>query len=153
MNEQKLIGDILKKPYKLAKDQENAVLSNSRYNRIIAGVARIVVVYKRFIWSTYIKYYSLDHPVKSLEFFCMFPMPKACVVPDVPVSMSVEIIRKRESHIMYPESVLKKEIEMWIKIAKKMNYPIIDSTKRIRKLLSKYIWVRKWINMTMYQGS
>jgi DNA helicase-2/ATP-dependent DNA helicase PcrA len=34
---QKLIGEILNKPYKLSKDQEKAVLSKSRYNRIIAG--------------------------------------------------------------------------------------------------------------------
>jgi DNA helicase-2/ATP-dependent DNA helicase PcrA len=37
MTEQKLIDEILNKPYKLAKDQEKAVLSKSRYNRIIAG--------------------------------------------------------------------------------------------------------------------
>lgn len=32
-----MIDEILNKPYKLAKDQEKAVLSKSRYNRIIAG--------------------------------------------------------------------------------------------------------------------
>lgn len=37
MIEQKLIEEILNKPYKLAKDQEKAVLSGSRYNRILAG--------------------------------------------------------------------------------------------------------------------
>ena len=37
INTQKLIDEILNKPYKLSKDQEKAVLSKSRYNRIIAG--------------------------------------------------------------------------------------------------------------------
>jgi len=34
---QQLIDEILNKPYKLSKEQEKAVLSTSRYNRIIAG--------------------------------------------------------------------------------------------------------------------
>lgn len=34
---EKSIDEILNKPYKLAKDQEKAVLSKSKYNRIIAG--------------------------------------------------------------------------------------------------------------------
>ncbi len=88
-----------------------------------------IVIYDRFIWSTYIKYYALGYPVRPLSGLYLLPRPRCAVVLDVPVERSLEVINSRESHIRYPRRVLESEREFYLKIAKERGYPVIDSTR------------------------
>ena len=87
-----------------------------------------VVIYDRFIWSTYIKYEALGYPVRPLS----LPLPPApaafAVVLDVPVEKSLRVIDERVAHIHYPRSVLEHERESYLRIARRNGYPVIDAT-------------------------
>ena len=87
-----------------------------------------VVVYDRFIWSTYIKYEALGYPVRPLAFLYLLPRPYFAIVLDVPVDKSLKVIDERVSHIHYPRSVLQREREVYLKIARRNGYPVIDAT-------------------------
>ncbi len=88
-----------------------------------------VVLYDRFIWSTYIKYFALGYPVRPLSTFYLSLRPRYAIVLDVPVGKSLKVISSREAHIRYPSSVLEKERQLYIAIAKRRGYPVIDSTR------------------------
>ncbi len=88
-----------------------------------------VVLYDRFIWSTYIKYFALGYPVRALSTFYLSLRPRYAIVLDVPVSKSLKVISSREAHIRYPSSVLEEERQLYIAIAKRRGYPVIDSTR------------------------
>jgi thymidylate kinase len=88
-----------------------------------------VVLYDRFMWSTYIKYFALGYPVKPLSTFYLLPRPRYAVVLDVPVERSLGVISSREAHIRYPKSVLETERRLYLSIARNGGYPVIDSTK------------------------
>ncbi len=94
-----------------------------------AGLEGRVVIYDRYIFSTYIKYKALGYPVRPLSALYLLPRVKYAFVLDVPVRRSVETIRGRESHIRYPPSVLEEEREEYLSIAKLRGYPVIDSTR------------------------
>ncbi len=73
-----------------------------------------VVIYDRFIWSTYIKYEALGYPVRPLAPIYLLPRPHFAVVLDVPVEKSLRVIDERVSHIHYPRSVLESERESYL---------------------------------------
>jgi dTMP kinase len=96
-----------------------------------------VVLYDRFIWSTYIKYYALGYPVRPLSGIYLMPRPVCAVVLDVPVERSLEVINSRESHIRYPRRVLETEREFYLRIARERDYPVIDSTRDSKTVQNK----------------
>jgi dTMP kinase len=88
-----------------------------------------VVIYDRFIWSTYIKYEALGYPAKPLRMLYMLFRPTVAIMLDIPISRSIEVIKTRPEHISYTESILSKERKMYLEIASKHSYPIIDATR------------------------
>ncbi len=96
-----------------------------------------IVIYDRFIWSTYIKYEALGYPVKPLSFLYLLPRPYFAIVLDVPIERSLKVIDERDSHIRYPGRVLERERERYLGIAEKNGYPVIDSTAPFDDVQSK----------------
>jgi hypothetical protein len=104
-----------------------------------------VVLYDRFIWSTYIKYYALGYPVRPLSALYLLPRPYIAIVLDVPVEKSLEIIDSREAHIRYSRYVLEIERRLYLKLARERGYHVVDSTaepsavqSQIEHLLAKH---------------
>jgi thymidylate kinase len=88
-----------------------------------------IVIYDRFIWSTYVKYEALGYPVKPLSFIYLLPRPLSAGVRDIPVERSLSVIDERgASHIHYPREVLQKERDRYLSIARAHDYPVIDSS-------------------------
>jgi dTMP kinase len=87
-----------------------------------------VVIYDRFIWSTYIKYEALGYPVRPLSPIYLLPRPHFAIVLDVPVEKSLRVINERVAHIHYPRSVLQHERERYLDIARRYGYPVVDAT-------------------------
>ncbi|MGA2663721.1 MAG: hypothetical protein ABSF83_02080 [Nitrososphaerales archaeon] len=87
-----------------------------------------VVLYDRFIWSTYIKYEALGYPVRPLSFLYLLPRPYFAVVLDVPVDKSLRVIDERVNHIRYPRPVLQHERDTYLEIARTHGYPVVDAT-------------------------
>lgn len=87
-----------------------------------------VVVYDRFLWSTYVKYNALGYPVKPISTLYLSPRPTFAIVLDVPVEKSLMVIDERVTHIHYPGEVLQSEREEYLRIAKTRGYPVIDAT-------------------------
>ena len=87
-----------------------------------------VVIYDRFIWSTYIKYKALGYPVKPISGLYLAPRPTLALVLNVPVDKSLSVIDERVSHIHYPREVLESEREQYLEIARKNGYPVLDAT-------------------------
>jgi thymidylate kinase len=87
-----------------------------------------VVIYDRFIWSTYIKYKALGYPVKAISGLYLSPRPTSALVLNVPVEKSLQVIDERVSHIHYPREVLESERQEYLHIAKTKGYPVIDAT-------------------------
>ncbi len=93
-----------------------------------SGIEGTVVLYDRFIWSTYVKYEGLGYPVRPLSFLYLLPRPKAGLFFDITVDRSLEVIDERKVHIRYPRDVLSSERDFYLRIAKSRGYPVIDST-------------------------
>ena len=87
-----------------------------------------VVVYDRFIWSTYVKYKALGYPVRPISGLYLSPRPTFAVVLDVPVTKSLRVIDERVTHIHYPGEVLESERRQYVEIARRHGYPVIDAT-------------------------
>jgi dTMP kinase len=96
-----------------------------------------VVIYDRFIWSTYIKYEALGYPVKPLSSIYLLPRPFFAIVLDVPVEKSLRVIDDRVAHIHYPRSVLQHERERYLEIARRNGYPVIDATGTFQDVQAK----------------
>jgi dTMP kinase len=88
-----------------------------------------IVIFDRFIWSTYIKYLALGYPVSLISSLYLLPRPGLVIVLDVPVERSLKIIASRESHIRYSRKIIETERNLYLNIARKRGYLIIDSTK------------------------
>jgi len=88
-----------------------------------------VVVYDRYIWSTYLKYEALGYPVKPLSRLYLLPRPTACVLLDVSVSKSLGVIAQRPRHIKYSQSVLAEERERLLSIADSKGYRVVDANR------------------------
>jgi dTMP kinase len=99
-----------------------------------AGVAGRVVLYDRFIWSTFVKYYALGYPVRPLSSLYLLPRPKCAVVFDIPVIRSLNVIDEREQHTKYTQRVLTSEREFYLQIATNRGYPIVDSRSDFEKV-------------------
>ena len=87
-----------------------------------------VVIYDRYIWSTFIKYEALGYPVKLIKKVVMFMRPNYGILLDIPVSTSIKRINERKYHLPYPTHVLLKERIEYLKIARRLGYPIIDTS-------------------------
>lgn len=87
-----------------------------------------IVIYDRFIWSTYIKYEALGYPVRPLSPIYLLPRPFFAIILDVPVEKSLRVIDERVAHIHYPRSVLQKERDRYLDIARRYGYPVVDAT-------------------------
>src|SRR5271155_920292 len=96
-----------------------------------------VVIYDRFIWSTYIKYKALGYPVKPISGLYLSPRPTFAVVLNVPVEKSLQVIDERVAHIHYPREVLESEREQYLQIAKRDGYPVIDATAPFEEVQEK----------------
>jgi thymidylate kinase len=93
------------------------------------GLEGRVVLYDRYIWSTYVKYEALGYPVRPLRWLYMLPRPKFAVVLDVTVDKSIGVIQDRPDHIRYRREVLGEERAEYASIAKKRNLPLIDASR------------------------
>ena len=93
-----------------------------------------VVIYDRFIWSTYVKYKALEYPVKAISGLYLAPKPTFAVVLDVPVERSLRVIDERVAHIHYSAKVLQGEREEYLAIARRRRYPVIDATDSFDKV-------------------
>lgn len=93
-----------------------------------------VVIYDRFIWSTFIKYKALGYPVKGISGLYLAPRPTFAMVLNVPVERSLQVIDERVAHIHYPREVLESERQEYLGIAKSKGYPIIDATASFEKV-------------------
>jgi len=87
-----------------------------------------VVIYDRFIWSTYIKYKALGYPVRPISGLYLAPRPTFALVLDVPVDKSLQVIDERVAHIRYPREVLESERQEYLAMARRNGYPVIDAT-------------------------
>jgi len=87
-----------------------------------------VVIYDRFIWSTFIKYDALGYPMRPLAPIYLLPRPLFAVVLDVPVAKSLRVIDERVQHTRYPAEVLGREREDYLSIARRYGYPVVDAT-------------------------
>jgi len=96
-----------------------------------------VVIYDRFIWSTYIKYKALGYPVKAISGLYLSPRPTFALVLNVPVERSVKVIEQRVAHIRYPREVLESERQEYLEIAKRNGYPVIDATAPFAEVQAK----------------
>jgi thymidylate kinase len=96
-----------------------------------------VIIYDRFIWSTYIKYKALGYPVRLLSALYLLPEPTYALVLDVPVDKSLRVIDERVAHIHYPARVLQAESDEYLGIARRKGYPIIDATGSFEEVQEK----------------
>jgi dTMP kinase len=96
-----------------------------------------IVLYDRFIWSTYIKYEALGYPVRPLSAVYLLPRPFFAIVLDVPVEKSLKVIDERVAHIHYPRSVLEHERARYLDVARKYGYPVIDATGSFEDVQAK----------------
>jgi thymidylate kinase len=87
-----------------------------------------VVIYDRFIWSTYIKYKALGYPVRPISGVYLAPRPTLALVLDVPVDKSLQVIDERVTHIHYPRRILESEKQEYLRVARTNDYPVIDAT-------------------------
>lgn len=92
------------------------------------GLEGRVVLYDRYIWSTYVKYEGLGYPVRPLRWLYLLPRPSFAVVLDVPVEKSLGVIDSREEHIRYRREVLAAERGAYLRIAAKRGLPVVDAS-------------------------
>jgi thymidylate kinase len=91
------------------------------------GAEGRVVVYDRFSWSTYVKYKGLGYRVSELKWLFFLPAPTCALVLDVPVRRSLDVIASRAEHIRYAETVLAKERDEYLAIARSKGLAVIDA--------------------------
>jgi thymidylate kinase len=96
-----------------------------------------VVIYDRFIWSTYVKYKALGYPVKLVSALYLSPRPTFAIVLEVPVDKSLRVIDERVSHIHYPKEVLESEQGQYLEIARRNAYPVIQAIAPFEEVQEK----------------
>jgi dTMP kinase len=102
-----------------------------------SGIAGTVVIYDRYIWSTYVKYSGLGYPVRPLSFMYLLPRPRVALLFEIPVERSLRVIDDRGNHIRYPGKVLSSERELYFSIARGRGYAVIDSTGSFESVQAK----------------
>lgn len=98
------------------------------------GAEGRVVIYDRYIWSTYVKYQALGYPVRPLRWLYMLPRPRAAIILDVTIERSLGVIGSRVHHIRYRPEVLSSERQEYLAIAKERSYPIIQSARGFQEV-------------------
>ena len=93
------------------------------------GLEGRVVLYDRYIWSTYVKYEALGYPVRPIRWLYMLPRPKFALVLDVSVEKSLGVIMGRPDHIRYRSEVLRVERDEYVGIAETHHLPLIDASR------------------------
>jgi dTMP kinase len=93
------------------------------------GLEGRIVLYDRYIWSTYVKYEALRYPVRPLRWLYTLPRPRYAVILDITVDKSLAVIQSRPAHIRYQHQVLGDERDEYIKIAKKTGFPLVDASR------------------------
>lgn len=106
----------------------------SVYPKIMEGN---IVILDRFIWSTYVKYSALGYPIGSLKKIWFITKPHFAIIFDIPAETSIKRILQRKEHLRYSKRVLDYERQFYLDIAKRYNYPIIDTTKP-KEVTDKY---------------
>jgi dTMP kinase len=101
-----------------------------------AGLGGRVVVYDRYIWSTYLKYKALGYPVRPLSAIYHLPRPTRAIVLDIPVSKSLDIIDERRTHIRYESDILTEEREEYLRMARNHGYQVVDATRSFAEVQS-----------------
>jgi len=96
-----------------------------------------VVILDRFLWSTYVKYWALRYPVKSLRRLWFMIKPHYAIIFDIPGTTSYKRILERDEHIRYPPCLLEAERKYYLHIAKRYGYPVIDTTKPFNETLKR----------------
>jgi len=86
-----------------------------------------IVIYDRYIWSTFIKYEALGYPVKPIKRIVMLIKPSYGILLDIPVHVSIKRINERRYHLPYPSHVLMRERLEYLKLAMSLKYPIINT--------------------------
>lgn len=92
------------------------------------GVEGRVVLYDRYIWSTFVKYEGLGYPVRPVRWLYLLPRPRCAVVLDIPVEKSLGVIESRPDHIRYAGAVLSKERSAYLAIARTRGCSVVDAT-------------------------
>jgi len=106
------------------------------------GLEGRVVIYDRYIWSTYVKYEALGYPVRPIRWLYMLPKPRFAVVLDVPVEKSLNVIEERPDHIRYKRAVLEDERSQYIEIARRGGLPVVDATRpesEVQRRLERFL--------------
>ena len=93
------------------------------------GVEGRVVLYDRYIWSTFVKYRALGYPVGAARWLYFLPRPRCALVLDIPVERSLDVIDSRADHIRYRRNVLSEERSEYLSIAKRTGFPVVDATR------------------------
>lgn len=93
------------------------------------GIEGRIVLYDRFSWSTYVKYKALGYQVHGLKWIFFLPAPTRAILLDVPARKSLGVIASRADHIRYTESVLTKERDEYLLIARSKGLMVIDATE------------------------
>ena len=93
------------------------------------GLEGRVVLYDRYIWSTYVKYQALGYPVRPIRWLYMLPRPKFAVVLDITVEKSLAVIDGRPDHIRYRGDVLGEERSEYERIARSRGIPVVDASR------------------------
>lgn len=93
------------------------------------GLEGRIVLYDRYIWSTFVKYEALGYPVRPLRWLYMLPRPKFALVLDIPVARSLAVVQGRPDHIRYQRDILEEERQEYLRIAKETGFPVVDATR------------------------
>lgn len=96
------------------------------------GIEGRVIIYDRYIWSTYVKYLALGYPVQPVRWLYLLPRPRFAVILDVPVRKSLDVIDSRPDHIRYGSDVLSQERAAYLSIAREKGFPVLDATRDVQ---------------------
>jgi len=98
--------------------------------RVVPSICRRkYVICDRFIWDNYVKHKMLGYNTRYLFELSTVIKPKIGMIFDVPSEVAVERVSGREFHYQYTKEQYDVERVEFKKIAKKLNYPIINTDK------------------------
>ena len=102
--------------------------------RVLPRIAkRNYVVCDRFIWDNYVKHKALGYNTRFLFRLSTLIKPQIGMVFDLPAEKAFERVEKRKKHLRY--SIEQYEIERmeFKKIARTLNYPVVNTDEPIQK--------------------
>jgi len=98
---------------------------------------REYVVCDRFIWDNYVKHKALGYNTRFLFRFSTLIKPQIGIVFDLPADVAFERVEKRERHLRYSIEQYEIERREFRKIAKMLNYPVIETNEPIQQTWNK----------------